>query len=146
MNELHEGGGENTIPFDSSPRLASEKSALTNGNKDKLNYFACLHSLPPSLHEDQGCSILHFTNGVFDKVRELNIHKICLDDQLNQDAIIRGVLEGWHTLHDRLYSCPLWMLLGQIDERVFIRSGVLTRFSMLHMIHLMHQVRLPVIV
>lgn len=134
------------MPFDSNPRLASEKSALTNREKDKLNYFACLHSLPPLLHEDQNCSILRFTSEVFDKVRELNVHKICLDDQLNQDAIIRGVLEGWNTLHDRVYLCPLWTLLGQIDEKVFIRSGVLTRFSMLRMIHLMHQVRLSIVV
>ena len=96
--------------------------------------------IPLSLQEDKCRSLLQFTNDVFTQAREFDIHTICLNDQLNQDAVIRGVLEGWHVTQSRAYFCPLWSILEQTDERIFIKSGILTRFSMLRMIHLMLQV------
>lgn len=101
---------------------------------DELN-SGC--TIPFSLNDDGTCTILQFSNQVFENALQLDIVELCSNDQLNQDAIIRGVLEGWHTLQNRPYLCPLWSLLGQIDERIFMHSGILTRFSMLRMIHLM---------
>ncbi|KAE8375821.1 hypothetical protein BDV26DRAFT_266907 [Aspergillus bertholletiae] len=85
----------------------------------------------PSLQESGSCMILEFTDSLFDKYSRLNIPDICSDDQLNQDAIIRGVLEGWHFLEDRPYSCPLWKVISQVDERIFMHSGIVTRLTML---------------
>lgn len=107
---------------------------------DKLSHE--YSQTPPYLDDIKNTtSILEFANDLFHKACELNAHKVSWNDQLNQDAIIRGVLEGWHILQGQTHSCPLWKLLEQIDKRVFIQGGVLTRISMLRMIHRMYQVR-----
>lgn len=87
--------------------------------------------ISPSLQESGSCAILEYTDEVLGKSLGLSILEICCNDELNQDAIIRGVLEGWHFLEQRTYSCPLWKVISHIDERVFIHSGVLTRLTML---------------
>ena len=117
---------------------------ITSGFHDNYSFIGLGNQLSPpiplSLQEDRCCSHLQFSNDLLAKIHEFGIHTICLNDQLNQDAVIRGVLEGWHAIQGRAYFCPLWSILEQIDERIFIRSGILTRFSMLRMIHLMLQV------
>lgn len=75
--------------------------------------------------------ILEFTDELLGQCSGLSMVDICSDDKLNQDAMIRGVLEGWHFIDDRAYSCPLWKIISRIDERIFIQSGVLTRLTML---------------
>lgn len=108
--------------------------SLSDNFIDELNN-GC--TIPFPLNEDGTCTILQFSNQVLENALQLDIVELCSNDQLNQDAIIRGVLEGWHTLQNRPYLCPLWSLLSQIDERIFMQSGILTRFAMLRMIHLM---------
>jgi hypothetical protein len=87
--------------------------------------------ISPSLQESGSCTILEYTDEVLGKSFGLSFLDICSNDELNQDAIIRGVLEGWHFIEGRTYSCPLWKIIRQIDEQVFIHSGILTRFTML---------------
>ncbi|KAE8333356.1 hypothetical protein BDV39DRAFT_199082 [Aspergillus sergii] len=88
-------------------------------------------TISPSLQDSSSCMILEFSDELLAQWLGLSILDICSDDKLNEDAIIRGVLEGWHFLEDRAYSCPLWKIISQIDERIFIQSGVLTRLTML---------------
>jgi hypothetical protein len=98
-------------------------------------------NLHPALNEDGSCTTLQFADGVFGTLRDVDTMDVSVIKQLNEDAIIRGVLEGWHTLRGTIYLCPLWTLLKQIDERIFMQSGILTRLSMLRMIHMMLLVR-----
>lgn len=86
-------------------------------------------------------TILQFTNDILLQVRQVGTVDICTNERLNHDAIIRGVLGGWHTLRGMTYSCPLWKPLSQIDECIFMHCGVLTRLSMLTVIHTMLVVR-----
>ena len=84
--------------------------------------------------DSQRTSVLDFLNNVLEKVNTVDRSKICTDDQLNQDALIRAVTQGWGNLG---HFCPLWNLLRQIDRRVFRLSGIMTRLCMLRMVHFM---------
>lgn len=104
--------------------------------------MATLYPISSPLHGDSSFTILQLGNEIFGKASKLDARDICINYQLNHDALIRGVLEGWHTLQSRVYLCPLWSLLRAVDENVFMHTGTLTRFSMLSMIHNMLLVRL----
>lgn len=100
-----------------------------------------LCTLSRPLLEEGSYTILQLSNDILLQVRQVGTVDICTNERLNHDAIIRGVLGGWHTLRGMTYSCPLWKPLSQIDECIFMHSGVLTRLSMLTMIHTMLVVR-----
>lgn len=68
---------------------------------------------------------------------ELNSKQVCIDELINQDSLIRGVLQGWKTLGRGGYICPLWSVLRRIDDLLFCTSSIMTRLVMLHTIHLM---------
>ncbi|KAE8364912.1 hypothetical protein BDV27DRAFT_144882 [Aspergillus caelatus] len=111
-----------------SETVAPFRQALGNwGNGHSTAWPA----ISPSLQDSGSCTILEFTDELLTQWSGLSILDICSDDKLNQDAMIRGVLEGWHFIEDQAYSCPLWKIISQIDERIFIQSGVLTRLTML---------------
>ncbi|KAE8143458.1 hypothetical protein BDV38DRAFT_277478 [Aspergillus pseudotamarii] len=116
-----------TTPFNSETIAPFRQSPETWGNEHSTAW----PTISPSLQNSSSCMILEFTDELFAQCSGLNILDICSDDKLNQDAMIRGVLEGWHFIEDRAYSCPLWKIISQIDERIFIQSGVLTRLTML---------------
>lgn len=67
---------------------------------------------------------------------------ICVDEALSQDAIIRGILNGWDTVLAALYVCPLWEILSRFDMLIFAFTSVLTRFSTLKTIRHFLLVRL----
>lgn len=67
--------------------------------------------------------------------------QICMDDNLNQDVLIRGVLDGWGDLRNRGNICPVWRIVQQIDLSITIRNGILTRLCMLRGMHLFLLVR-----
>ncbi|KAE8375164.1 hypothetical protein BDV26DRAFT_21368 [Aspergillus bertholletiae] len=95
-------------------------------------------TVPFFLSEVRNCRIFELTDELLKEVSQLNKLEICTKEELNQDAVVRGVLEGWHSLQgERSFFCPLWSMLSKIDAQLFCQSGVLTRFSMLRMIHLM---------
>jgi hypothetical protein len=95
-------------------------------------------SFSPQLSNDASYTIVRFTNNLLLKVRDLSRADICTSGPRSDDAIIRGVLEGWHTLRDTTrYCCPLWVFISQVDECIFIHSGLLTRLTMLSTIHTM---------
>lgn len=53
---------------------------------------------------------------------------VCSDQVLNDDALIRGVTLGWHTI-DLL--CPLWEITSLLDQHIFGHSSIITRFCTL---------------
>lgn len=60
---------------------------------------------------------------------------ICTSEQLNQDALIRGIVQGWSSVDSLPYHCPLWTIIKQMDESFFSNSSVITRFCTLRMSH-----------
>lgn len=90
--------------------------------------------------DGQSQSLKNFSDQVLGEVHLLEPSQVCLDESINQDALIRGVLDGWATLQSRHFYCPLWGVLCQLDTAIFLQSGVLTRLCMLRMIHLLLQV------
>lgn len=91
--------------------------------------------------QSQSTSVVEFLNDVLWKAHSLDRSQICTDDQLNQDALIRGIVAGWDAVECFPYFCPLWDTLRQIDKRLFRLSGAMTRLCMLRMIHFMLLVR-----
>lgn len=98
-------------------------------------------SLMKSLHNNiQSRNTLRFVNRVLASVHSVQPSQVCLDEQVNQDILIRGVMQGWVTLQNQEHLCPLWEILREIDERIFYLGGVLTRICMLRMVHLLLRV------
>lgn len=114
-------------PFDSETAGPFRQAPGTWANGSSSTWSTIF----PSLQESGSCMVLGFTDEIFRQCSGLSVLDICSDDKLNQDAMIRGVLEGWHFIEDRAYSCPLWKIISRIDERIFIHGGVLTRLTML---------------
>ncbi|KIW79470.1 hypothetical protein Z517_06082 [Fonsecaea pedrosoi CBS 271.37] len=81
-------------------------------------------------------------NTAFEGIYNIDRGLVCLDDRLNQNALIRGVLRGWDSLQPLARRCPLWDVLRNIDEGLFLLSEVTTRLSMLRAVHFMLLVRI----
>lgn len=129
--------------------LASRSTAAAPFNSQKLpaswadGLSTTWPAIPPSLQASDSYTILEFSDKVLREPSQCSILDICSDAQLNQDAIVRGVLEGWHFMENRAYSCPLWKIISQIDELIFMQSGILTRLAMLSTILKMLMVGIP---
>ncbi|KAJ5385701.1 hypothetical protein N7509_008242 [Penicillium cosmopolitanum] len=100
------------LPFQITPGLEYRSE---NGGK-AMNYFR------------QAVKIL---GSVF----SLDPSQVCSADHLNQDILIRAVLEGWHILQHENNVCPLWAIVREIDAGINIRSGFATRLAMLRGMH-----------
>ncbi|KAE9367998.1 hypothetical protein N431DRAFT_514683 [Stipitochalara longipes BDJ] len=61
--------------------------------------------------------------------------EVCLEDHINQDVLIRGIIEGWEVVKSRVKVCPLWEILRSIDHLLFWMASPITRLVMLRMIH-----------
>lgn len=105
--------------------------------KDHLNYdFA----------NEASTALFERFNTVFEGIYNIDRGLVCLDEKLNQDTLIRGVLRGWDNLQPQNRPCPLWDVLRSIDEGLFILSETTTRLSMLRAVHFMLLVRIyPII-
>lgn len=53
---------------------------------------------------------------------------VCSDQILNDNALIRGVTLGWHTVD---LICPLWEITSLLDQHIFGHSSIMTRFCTL---------------
>ena len=96
------------------------------------------------LHEfgkNSSTSLVQQLNETLARVYQINPHNICLDEKSNQDILIRGVLDGWSNLDSCNQRCPLWDILREIDEGLFVLSDFMTRFSMLRAVHFLLLVR-----
>ncbi|ETN45758.1 uncharacterized protein HMPREF1541_09591 [Cyphellophora europaea CBS 101466] len=62
---------------------------------------------------------------------------ICTDEALNQNALIRGIVHGWHTVLESPFACPLWEVTSRLDKHIFGYSSLITRFCTLRMTHYM---------
>lgn len=101
--------------------------------KDHLNYdFA----------NEASTTLFERFNTVFEGIYNIDCGLVCLDEKLNQDTLIRGVLRGWDNLQPQNRPCPLWGVLRSIDEGLFILSETTTRLSMLRAVHFMLLVRM----
>jgi hypothetical protein len=70
------------------------------------------------------------------RARTLTAADVCIDPVLNEDALIRGVIHGWGDVEARsMFFCPLWEILEDLDKRIFLYSGAMTRLPCLRMIH-----------
>ncbi|KAL3484206.1 hypothetical protein BJX62DRAFT_230416 [Aspergillus germanicus] len=123
-------------PPDSGPPFNTETEQTEPSQTDTLVTWTrgqqnAWSNIGPSLQEGGSRLILEFTDEILGKTLKFNTMDICSSEELNQDAVIRGVLEGWHSVESRAYSCPLWKIISHIDERIFIHSGILTRLTML---------------
>lgn len=68
--------------------------------------------------------------------RSLTAADVCVDTARNDDALIRGIMHGWDHVKARSeFFCPLWATLEDLDKRIFLRAGVMTRFPCLRMVH-----------
>lgn len=79
---------------------------------------------------------------ILGSVYSLHPSQVCVDDQLNQDILIRAILEGWHILKSKT-SDPLWDIVRKMDTSINIQSGHATRLAMLRGIHQFLLVRTP---
>ncbi|KIW79467.1 hypothetical protein Z517_06079 [Fonsecaea pedrosoi CBS 271.37] len=82
-------------------------------------------------------SLLQQFNEAFGRVYSISRDEVCVDEQLNQDALISGVLKGWDSLQSRSRRCPVWDVLRTIDEGLFLLSDILNRLCMLRAVHFM---------
>jgi hypothetical protein len=71
------------------------------------------------------------------KAHLLRKSQVSLDDRINQDALIRGVFQGWDKVERGGNFCPLWGTLRFFDNNVFWVANTTTRLVMLRMIHYM---------
>jgi hypothetical protein len=84
-----------------------------------------------------GISTTQLCNMELSKANQLTGSQVCQDELINQDSIIRAVLQGWETIERRGYVCPLWETLHRIDDLVFCTSSNITRLVMLYTVHRM---------
>jgi hypothetical protein len=82
-------------------------------------------------------STTQLCNMELSKTTHLTSNQVCRDELVNQDFIIRAVLEGWRTIESRGGFCPLWETLHRIDDLIFCTSSNITRLAMLYTVHRM---------
>lgn len=92
------------------------------------------------LRNDQSYVLKNYGDQLLGQVHHLTLSQVCLNESINQDVLIRGILFGWEDLKDGDFWCPLWEIIYNIDTAIFSRSGLLTRLCMLRTIHLLLQV------
>jgi hypothetical protein len=84
-----------------------------------------------------GISTTQLCNMELSKASQLTGNQVCRDELVNQDSIIRAILQGWETIECRGYVCPLWETLHRIDDLIFSTSSNITRLVMLYTVHRM---------
>lgn len=93
--------------------------------------------IPP--REQSGTNNMNYSrqaNEILCSVHALHPSQVCSDDHLNQDILIRAILQGWHTLENKTND-PIWDIVKKMDASIDIRSGLMTRLTMLRGIHQM---------
>jgi hypothetical protein len=85
----------------------------------------------------ESMSTTQLCNMELSKVSHLTSNRVCRDELVNQDFIIRAVLQGWETIDRRGCFCPLWEILHHIDDLIFCTSSSITRLVMLYTVHRM---------
>ena len=118
------------------------RAALPIVNQETNTGFDPISSTAVVLDRNQGTDCQNIFSSVVRTARSLSQEDVCTDAQLNQDALIRGILFGWDDVMARsIFFCPLWEILRYLDKRIFRLSGIITRLCTLRMIHSMLLVR-----
>lgn len=94
--------------------------------------FPLQTAVPPTFQLSQ------LLNGILGLVHSLSASQVSTDETVNQDALIRGVTEGWHTLqYSYDHRCPLWNILQKLDEYIFSQRSVIFRLCLLCGAHML---------
>lgn len=112
------------------------KCILTGQRVQDIEYGASVYCTA----SDQSYIFKNYSDQLLGWVHNLKPAQVCLNDPVNQDTLIRGILFGWDEVKNGGFWCPLWDIIYQIDTAIFLRSRLLTRISMLRAIHLLLQV------
>lgn len=95
-------------------------------------------SVPP---QTLATSCQEVFNHILARALRLSRFEVCTNDTVNQDILVRAVLNGWNDVSEQYNGttifCPLWNLLRYLDKRIFCMSGFITRLCTLRMIHAM---------
>jgi hypothetical protein len=119
------------------PDMSTDIDGLTSVPAPPLPHETALiaQSRTGGLNPDESSSTLDLFNHLLAMALVVDRATICLDEASSQDAMIRGILYGWPTVLAGPYVCPLWQVLGQFDELVYGFSSVLTRLTVLKVLH-----------
>lgn len=71
------------------------------------------------------------------KVLYLHRREVILQEEANEDFLIRAILHGWETVDCLHTTCPLRRTLRRIDDLIFRDTSVITRLVMLATIYKM---------
>ncbi|KIW77038.1 hypothetical protein Z517_09484 [Fonsecaea pedrosoi CBS 271.37] len=102
------------------------------------NYHGTEQTTPPPT---SATSCQEIFNLVISQARRLSAFQVSTDDTLNQDMLVRALVNGWADVLMQYGGtgapCPLWSLLHYLDRRIFCKSGFMTRLCTLRMTHAM---------
>lgn len=121
------------FPRDNDPTITRDGCVSQLAETRHVSIGANLRDLTFSLDMSYLC---HSTK-LLGAIHHLHKSQVSLNDEINQDALICGVVEGWHVMARRKPCCPIWNILRQIDTSIKIRSGAVTRLTMLRGMHLL---------
>ncbi|EXJ53322.1 uncharacterized protein A1O5_13444 [Cladophialophora psammophila CBS 110553] len=121
-----------------SLNIAGDDSGGLQSQNAHDSYGATGSSEPP---QSLATSCQEIFNHIVSQARRLSKFQVSTDDALNQDVLVRALVNGWSDVSMRYGGtsvfCPLWNLVRYLDRRVFCMSGFLTRLCALRMIHAM---------
>ncbi|EED15245.1 hypothetical protein TSTA_046970 [Talaromyces stipitatus ATCC 10500] len=80
---------------------------------------------------NEGTSLRDLLNDILGSIYHINPRQVCTNDQFNQDAVIRGVILGWHVLQRESLICPIWSILRRLDALLMMHAAVPTRLALL---------------
>lgn len=119
------------LPDHVEPLVARPAAVVPLPHETTLATQANSTNLPP----EQIASIEELITHLLGMALVVDPSTVCRDQNLNQDAIIRGILYGWDDVLAGPYVCPLWEVVGRFDRFIFGFTSVLTRFSTIKTIH-----------
>lgn len=129
---------DNNLVVDLSGLLSGQ--CKCNHTNENIHCMECGLAIRYPLRNDQSYVLKNYGDQLLGQVHHLTLSQVCLNESINQDVLIRGILFGWEDLKDGDFWCPLWEIIYNIDTAIFSRSGLLTRLCMLRTIHLLLQV------
>jgi hypothetical protein len=122
------------------PDVVSEVSPYATGQLSYPILDQRLQQYQPDCDQSNAkpyCTIQNNLNHLVHQACVTERQYICTDELLNQDALIRGIIHGWHTVSSLACYCPLLVVIRQFDECIFSHNSIITRFCTLRMIHYM---------
>lgn len=127
LHSFHSGSGRNEARLEQRPctdLCAIHYGALTDYRSNEKETSTRQQHISDSITE------------ILSSVHLVDSSAVCLNDAIIQNALIRGVVEGWDYLQRIDYVCPLWDILRRLDVAMNISSGSTTRLALLRGVQL----------